>query len=126
MNEGGDVRQVETGDAGVTGTAGVTGAAVVDPELLQAGLIKIRRRRWMLWSVIIVYLPTMWTTQKITGSFRDSLPVFFAWFLVLLVATWVSAVARCPRCGNYFHLHGTTLLYLRKCLHCQLSLKGEG
>jgi hypothetical protein len=31
-------------------------------------------------------------------------------------------LSKCPRCGNYFHLHGMTLLVLRKCLHCQLHI----
>lgn len=126
MNEGRDVGQTDGQETGVAGAADERAESVLDPELLRTGLRRIRRRRWMLWSVIIVYLPTMWTTQKITGSFRDSIPVFFIWFFILLLATWISAVARCPRCGNYFHLHGITLLYLRRCLHCQLSLKGDG
>jgi len=101
------------------------GIEMEDPALIALGLARIRRRRWFLWSVIILYLPTMWTTQKITRSFNDSLPVFFIWFLVLLLVMAVSAVARCPRCGNYFHVNGITLLYLRKCLHCQLHLTAD-
>ena len=96
-----------------------------EPALISRGLAKIRRRRWMLWSVIIVYLPTMWVTQKITRSFNGSMPVFFTWFLVLLAVMSFSAVARCPRCRNYFHVNGITLLYLRRCLHCQLSLTAD-
>ncbi|HJV36219.1 MAG TPA: hypothetical protein VJ604_14170 [Geomonas sp.] len=98
---------------------------VEDPLLIHKGLSKIRRRRWMVWAVIIVYLPTMCITQEITHSFNKTLPVFFGWFLVLLTVTAISAVARCPRCGNYFHVNGMTLLYLRRCLHCQLHLKAD-
>jgi len=93
-----------------------------DPAVISRGLATIRKRRWMLWSVMIVYLPTMWMTQKITHSFRDSMPVFFIWFFVLLATMAFSAAARCPRCGHYFHMNGITLLYLRKCLHCQLHI----
>lgn len=96
-----------------------------DPASISRGLAKVRRRRWMLWSVIIIYLPTMWVTQKITRSFNGSMPVFFIWFLVLLAVMSFSAVARCPRCRNYFHVNGITLLYLRRCLHCQLSLTAD-
>lgn len=101
---------------------GEAGVDDVDPVAISRGLATIRKRRWILWSVMIVYLPTMWMTQKITHSFRGSLPVFFAWFAVLLAAMAFTAAGRCPRCGNYFHVHGITLLYLRKCLHCQLHL----
>jgi hypothetical protein len=91
----------------------------------QPGLAKVRRRRWFLWLVLLGYLPTMWTTQQITRSFQGSLPVFFAWILLLIVAAAVSALARCPRCGNYFHVNGMALLYLRKCLHCQLPINAD-
>ena len=98
---------------------------IEDISLLGPGLAKVRRRRWYLWFVLIIYLPTMWTTQKITHSFNDSLPVFFIWFLVLLAVMGISASARCPRCRNYFHVNGMTLLYLRRCLHCQLHLTAD-
>lgn len=100
-------------------------AGQVEAELLRRGLQKVRRRRWFFWWVLIVYLPMMAVTQKITESFAASLPVFFAWCIVLLVATAVSATVRCPRCKNYFHVNGMTLLYLRKCLHCQLHVTAD-
>lgn len=107
------------------GQEGAATDQVADAGRIREGLRKIRRRRWMLWSVLIVYLPTMWITQKITHSFNKSLPVFFGWFLVMLAAMAISAVVRCPRCGNYFHVNGITLLYLRRCLHCQLHINDD-
>jgi len=89
------------------------------------GLARIRRRRWFLWIVLIVYLPSMSLAQHLIGSFEGALPVFFGWVLLLIVAAALSAVAKCPRCGNYFHVNGMTLLYLRRCLHCQLHIKAE-
>ena len=89
------------------------------------GLVKIRRRRWLLWFVLIAYLPTMWTTQRITHSFQGSLPVFFLWLVLLIVAVAVSALAKCPRCGHYYHVNGMALFYLRKCLHCQLHITAD-
>lgn len=118
-------QQDEVPAAVPAGAAMETAEKEVDPSLIRAGLVRIRKRRWMLWSLFIVYLPAMSITQKITGSFNDSLPVFFLWFLLILLTMGYSAVARCPRCGNYFHLNGITLLYLRKCLHCQLHLSAD-
>lgn len=100
-------------------------AEVVDPVQLASGLSAVRKRRMCLWGVLIVYLPAMWATQKITHSFSGSMPVFFLWFVLLLWAMAYSATARCPRCKNYFHMHGMMLLYLRKCLHCQLPLNAD-
>lgn len=100
----------------------MTDETVVDPEKLGAGLSGIRKRRWYFWSVILVYLPVMWLTLKINPAFRVLATVFVIWVILLIVVALISAAARCPRCGNYFHLHGMTLLYLRKCLHCQLHI----
>ena len=98
---------------------------VEDARVIARGLAKIRRRRRFLWTVLIMYLPTMWTAQQITRSFKGALPVFFLWFVLLLIVMAVSALAKCPRCGNYFHVNGMVLLYLRKCLHCQLHLTAD-
>lgn len=125
MTDGQNDQQDELPTVAAAGAAAETAERIDDPSPIRGGLARIRKRRWMLWSVIIIYLPAMWTTQKITRSFHDSLPVFFLWFLILLLATGFSALARCPRCGNYFHLNGITLLYLRKCLHCQLHLNAD-
>ena len=100
-------------------------AECVDPIRLARGLAGVRKRRRWLWGVLIVYLPTMWVTQKITHSFSGAMPVFFLWFVVLLCVMAYSATARCPRCRNYYHMHGMVLLYLRKCLHCQLPLNAD-
>jgi hypothetical protein len=99
--------------------------AVEDRALLHQGLAKVRRRRWLLWLVLLVYLPSMWAAQELTGSFSGALPAFFGWFVLLITVTAISATAKCPRCGNYFHVHGMTMLYLRKCLHCQLHLTAD-
>jgi hypothetical protein len=96
-----------------------------DPAVIAVGLAVIRKRRWLLWSVLIVYLPSMMWAQEVTGSFSAALPFFFGWCLLLVVCTAISATARCPRCGNYFHVNGMVLLYFRRCLHCQLHLKAD-
>lgn len=97
----------------------------VDPILLSKGLRRIRFRRWCLWGVIGIYLPMMWVTLKTTRSFNICGIVFLIWFILLFAVALYSAVIRCPRCNNYFHVNGPTLLYLRKCLHCQLPVNAD-
>ncbi|MBU5613697.1 hypothetical protein [Geomonas azotofigens] len=120
----------ETAEASKPAGASSTGegeetVAAMDPAVIASGLAAVRKRRWCLWIVLIVYLPTMYLTQKITHSFSGSMPVFFAWFAVLLCVMFYSATARCPRCRNYYHMQGMALLYLRRCLHCQLPLDAD-
>ena len=98
---------------------------VHDPAHIATGLSTIRKRRWFLWVVIIIYLPAMWVTLQFTHSVRGTAPAFAVWFIFLVVAAALSAAARCPRCGNYFHMHGLTLLYLRRCLHCGLHVTAD-
>jgi hypothetical protein len=95
---------------------------VIDKRALQAGLKKVRRRRWCLWSIILLYIPMMYIAMKTLPSFSKVMYVFFVWFILMFSIALVAALARCPSCGNYFHLNGMTLLYLRKCLHCQLHV----
>jgi hypothetical protein len=89
------------------------------------GLKKIRKRRRFLWVVILAYLPVMWTTLRLTGSFNVTAAVFVVWIILLCVFATFAACARCPGCGNYFHMHGMTFLLLRKCLHCQLHINAD-
>lgn len=90
----------------------------VDPATLRRGLQLVRRRRWCFWSIILVYMPLMGVAMK----FHLVAPAFLFWFVLLFGIVYYTALARCPRCGNYFHLHGMSLMILRKCLHCQLHI----
>jgi hypothetical protein len=89
------------------------------------GLGKIRKRRWFLWCVILAYMPAMYATLRITQSYKATGVVFVVWIILLCIFATLAACAKCPRCGNYFHMHGMTLLYLRKCLHCQLHINAD-
>jgi hypothetical protein len=86
---------------------------------------RIRKRRLFLWLVILVYLPAMWTTLQLTQSYNKTALAFIVWVILLTVIACYAAVARCPGCGNYFHMHGATLLFLRKCLHCGLHVTAD-
>lgn len=89
-----------------------------DNAVLRKGLKAIRRRRWFLWTTILAYMPLMGMAM----SYNAVSEAFVAWFIALFSIAFYAAVVRCPRCGNYFHLHGPSLLFLRKCLHCQLHV----
>ena len=96
-----------------------------DPTTFAVGLAEVRRRRLWLWGVIAVYVPAIWLTLRIDSAFRVVGTVFIVWVVLLVIVVLRSALAVCPRCGNYFHLHGMTLLYLRTCLHCQLHVTAD-
>jgi hypothetical protein len=92
------------------------------PSELANGLALIRRRRWYLWGAVLFYLPLLKVTLLFSHSMQVALSVVGLWLLFSFSFAFYAALARCPRCGNYFHMHGPTLLFLRKCLHCQLHL----
>lgn len=99
----------------------------MEPDLeIVRGLKKIRRRRWCLWGLILVYVPAIWASLEITGSDRKTAIVFGIWIVLVSIAASVTALSRCPRCQNYFHMNGFIPLYLRRCLHCGLPVGGEG
>ena len=92
------------------------------PAELAPGLALIRRRRWYLWGAVLLYLPLLKVTLLLSHSMQVALSVVGLWLLFSFSLAFFAALARCPRCGNYFHMHGPTLLFMRKCLHCQLHL----
>jgi hypothetical protein len=103
----------------------VQGLQTDDAPDFGPGLRQIRKRRLFLWAEILVYLPMMLAVMKIAPTNSAIVVAFGAWFVMLWIVVGYSALARCPRCGNYYHMNGMTLLYLRKCLHCQLHLKAD-
>ena len=88
-------------------------------------LSRIRRRRLILLGVILVYMPAMWLSLKLTGTLRGTAPAAIACFVLLVTSVTLSAVARCPQCGNYFHMQGMTLSYSRRCQHCGLHINAD-
>ena len=87
------------------------------------GLSKLRRRRWFLLGVILVYVPFIWLAPRLTNAGWQTDKVFIVWFLFVLVSSILVATGKCPRCGNLFHIKGLAPLYLRsRCLHCGLHI----
>lgn len=97
----------------------------LDGSAFGPALRLIRRRRRYLFVTILAYMPSMWAIQKVSPTYRAIGIGIGVWVVVLFITALWSAAARCPRCGNYFHVHGMTLLYLRKCLHCQLHINAD-
>ncbi len=100
-------------------------ATEVDQDRFNAGMRLIRKRRLFFFVTILAYMPAMWAANKISPTFRSMAITFGIWVVILFITALYSAVVRCPRCGNYFHMHGMSLLYLRRCLHCQLHINEE-
>jgi len=92
------------------------------PSVIGPGLKKVRKRRWFLWGILLVYVPAIWLSLTLTRSDRITGVVFGVWLVGLIIAVFFMSTARCPRCGNYFHVHGMTPLYRRRCLHCKLHI----
>jgi hypothetical protein len=90
-----------------------------DPVAFKQAMDLIRRRRKYFFATVIAYMPVMWVANKISPTFRSMAITFSVWVVLLFITALYSALARCPRCGHYFHMNGMSLLYLRRCLHCQ-------
>lgn len=76
----------------------------------------------LFFTTVLLYIPALLLTHHISPTNRAMGTVFGIWVVILIIATFMVALSKCPRCGNYFHLHGLTMLVLRKCLHCQLHI----
>ncbi len=92
---------------------------------ISQGLKQVRKRRWFLWGVILIYIPAIWTSLELTHSDRATGVVFAVWLVFLCIAVGLAAFAPCPRCGNYFHMNGFIPLYFRQCLHCGLHVVAD-
>jgi len=98
----------------------------VDPVTYMGVMNQTRRRRKYFFCTVLMYIPAVFITYEISPTNRAMGTLFVLWVIVLIIVTFLVAVSKCPRCGNYFHLQGMTLLILRKCLHCQLHITESG
>lgn len=97
----------------------------IDPVAYSNIMKKTRSRRKLFFGTVLIYVPAIFITYKIYPTNRAMGTVFVLWFVLLVIATFLVALSKCPRCGNYFHMNGMTLLFLRKCLHCQLHISTD-
>jgi uncharacterized membrane protein YdjX (TVP38/TMEM64 family) len=97
----------------------------VDPASYGASLTTIRRRRWFVWTTMLLYLPGTAIILELTDSW-GTIGIFFSiWAVLLIVAVSLLAGAKCPRCGNSFHMANSTLSFFARCRHCGLHVGGN-
>jgi hypothetical protein len=89
------------------------------------GLAKVRKRRWILWATIFIYLPGLYFALELGLAGGTLATLFWVWVGLLCVAVGLATVVKCPRCLNQFHTNGPTFLPVRKCVHCGLPLKAD-
>lgn len=92
---------------------------------LAQGLVRLRRRRRWLWLALGTYFPAIFLTLRLTGSDKATGITLLAWLGFVGVASGVAGLTRCPRCANYFHMQGLMPVWVRRCLHCGLSLRAD-
>ena len=92
---------------------------------ITAGLAKVRGRRWLMWFVIIAYVPGLLITLEMQASAKVMGWLFGFWVLLLCIVVGLATVIKCPRCHNPFHTNGPTFLPVRKCVHCGLHLNAD-
>lgn len=96
-----------------------------DPAALRQGLAKVRKRRWILWAVILIYMPGLIIALELQAASGTLGKLFALWIALLCVAVGLATVVKCPGCGNTFHTNGPTFLPVRRCVHCGLHLTAD-
>lgn len=86
------------------------------------GLKKVRSRRWLLWGIILAYIPGMLLAFELNASAKAIAWLFGLWLLLLCIFVAMATVVKCPRCKNQYHTNGPTFLPVRKCVHCGLPV----
>jgi len=95
------------------------------PAEISTGLAKIRKRRWFFFGVVLIYVPALMITLKVSQSGTTTLTMFGLWVFVLIISVVMAATAKCPRCKGYYHTNGPTFLPVRKCVHCGLFVNAD-
>lgn len=85
----------------------------------------IRRRRWYVWCSILIYMPVAVGSLELTQSYTVVGIVFAIWLVLLCIVITLLASARCPHCGNTFHMRHSTLGFSRRCRYCSLHLNAD-
>ena len=100
----------------------MTEERVTDPVIIHQGLSKVRSRRWILWTVILIYMPGLMIALEMGAPGSTMGKLFAAWVGLLCIAVGLATVVKCPGCNNTYHTNGPTFLPVRRCVHCGLAL----
>ena len=100
----------------------MTENSTVEAADIAAGLKKVRSRRWLLWVVILIYIPSMLVALELQATSKVMGWLFGLWVLLLCVVVGMATVVKCPRCAKPYHTNGPTFLPVRKCVHCGLPV----
>lgn len=92
---------------------------------ISRGLKKIRKCRWFFFGVVLIYVPALLVTLRLSQSGRTTATLFGVWVFFLVLSVVFAAVVKCPRCKQYFHTNGPTFLPVRKCVHCSLPVNAD-
>lgn len=95
------------------------------PAEISRGLARIRKCRWFFFGVVLIYVPALLVTLRLSRSGTTTATMFGIWVFFLIVSVVFAATARCPRCKDYFHTNGPTFLPVRKCVHCGLFVNAD-
>jgi hypothetical protein len=93
-----------------------------NPSAYARMLAIIRRRRWYFWGLVLIYMPVSVMTLQLTQSYKATGMVIVIWVILLCIVVTLAAIAKCPRCGNNFHMRNSSISFLRKCRYCGLHL----
>lgn len=96
-----------------------------DPAAISAGLRKVRKTRWILWTTIFIYIPGLFIVLQLQLPSGTMTALFGFWVLLLCIAVGLATVVKCPSCRKPFHTNGPTFLPVRKCVHCGLHVKAD-
>lgn len=96
-----------------------------DGAAIGQGLIRVRQRRWLLWAVILIYLPGVLVALEVKSLSVFLGELFALWLILLCTAVALATVVKCPRCKNSYHTNGPTFLPLRRCVHCGLAVNAD-
>jgi predicted nucleic-acid-binding Zn-ribbon protein len=114
---------------------------LVDPIALNKQLKKIRHTRILEFTLFFLCIPFIIFVRVF------QLPMFLIYIYVVALAiiSWINVLAKCPRCGYYYHFRTIKILggdlgnetlnllfgpgyrnYItKKCLNCGLDIKGK-
>lgn len=105
-------------------------------HIINAGLAEIRKRRLLMWILMLGYLPGMallsWVFAQIFTE-AAGITVPLVWLAVLSVSIVRAGRAKCPQCGGLFHARTIRRLGIsrplwrnpltQQCLNCGLRLR---